>query len=302
MPLLWVIRDELGLTGTKFGCGIAQCGCLHRAYRWPGHALLLDRGRRRRRARDHHHRRAFARQSPSGPAGLDRRRRAAMRLLPVRPDHGGGRVARSRTRIRPTPTSMPASPISAAAAPIRAFAAAIHRAAGADEGVRRRDHGRKRRHAGAVPPPLHRHRPYRGRRPGYRHRPRPRRCPIAAQPWSPETADPNEFNAWLVIEPDDTIIVRYCRSEMGQGSFTALPMMVAEELEADWSKVKAEFASANRNLRQGLVYGRTCHRSAAIPCVSRTSRCSRSALRRGCGSCAPRLHAGVCRKRNARPD
>ena len=27
MPLLWVLRDELGLTGTKFGCGIAQCGC-----------------------------------------------------------------------------------------------------------------------------------------------------------------------------------------------------------------------------------------------------------------------------------
>jgi isoquinoline 1-oxidoreductase alpha subunit len=26
-PLLWVVRDELGLTGTKFGCGIAQCGC-----------------------------------------------------------------------------------------------------------------------------------------------------------------------------------------------------------------------------------------------------------------------------------
>jgi isoquinoline 1-oxidoreductase subunit alpha len=27
MPLLWVIRDELGLTGTKFGCGVSQCGC-----------------------------------------------------------------------------------------------------------------------------------------------------------------------------------------------------------------------------------------------------------------------------------
>ena len=26
MPLLWVLRDELGLTGTKFGCGMAQCG------------------------------------------------------------------------------------------------------------------------------------------------------------------------------------------------------------------------------------------------------------------------------------
>jgi isoquinoline 1-oxidoreductase alpha subunit len=27
MPLLWVIRDVVGLTGTKFGCGVAQCGC-----------------------------------------------------------------------------------------------------------------------------------------------------------------------------------------------------------------------------------------------------------------------------------
>jgi isoquinoline 1-oxidoreductase alpha subunit len=26
MPLLWVLRDQLGMTGTKFGCGIAQCG------------------------------------------------------------------------------------------------------------------------------------------------------------------------------------------------------------------------------------------------------------------------------------
>jgi isoquinoline 1-oxidoreductase subunit beta len=80
--------------------------------------------------------------------------------------------------------------------------------------------------------------------------------PIPARPWSPESADPHEFDAWLVIEPDDRIIIRYPRSEMGQGSFTALPMLVAEELEADWAKVTAEFASANRNLRQGLPYGK----------------------------------------------
>jgi isoquinoline 1-oxidoreductase subunit beta len=83
-----------------------------------------------------------------------------------------------------------------------------------------------------------------------------RALPIAAQPWSRETADPHEMNAWLVIEPDDTIIIRYPRSEMGQGSFTALPMMVAEELEADWSMVTAEFASANRNLRENFIYGK----------------------------------------------
>ena len=67
---------------------------------------------------------------------------------------------------------------------------------------------------------------------------------------------PREMNAWLIIEPDDSIIIRYPRSEMGQGSFTALPMMVADELEADWSKVRAEFASANRNLREDMVYGK----------------------------------------------
>src|SRR5260370_38733855 len=73
---------------------------------------------------------------------------------------------------------------------------------------------------------------------------------LGPQPWSPETAAAGEINAWIVIEPDDTVIIRYARAEMGQGSFTALPMIVAEELECDWSKVKAEHASANRNLRE----------------------------------------------------
>src|SRR5947209_16337896 len=79
---------------------------------------------------------------------------------------------------------------------------------------------------------------------------------LGSEPWSKETAVAGEINAWIVIEPDDTVIIRYARAEMGQGSFTALPMIVAEELECDWSKVKAEHASANRNVREDHVYKR----------------------------------------------
>ena len=57
-----------------------------------------------------------------------------------------------------------------------------------------------------------------------------------------------QVNNWIVIRPDNTITIRVARSEMGQGSFTALPMLVCEELECDWSKVTGEYASASDNL------------------------------------------------------
>src|SRR5207247_10794739 len=63
-------------------------------------------------------------------------------------------------------------------------------------------------------------------------------------------ARPGEVNAWVVIQPDDAVIIRVARSEMGQGIVTALPMLVAEELECDWSKVRAEFPDADENLRR----------------------------------------------------
>ena len=58
-----------------------------------------------------------------------------------------------------------------------------------------------------------------------------------------------------MIKPDDSVIIRYGRSEMGQGSFTALPQILTEELECDWALVKPEYASANRNLKDNKVYG-----------------------------------------------
>src|SRR5712691_5171610 len=68
-------------------------------------------------------------------------------------------------------------------------------------------------------------------------------------------ANPTEVNAWVVIQPDDTVVIRVARSEMGQGITTSLPMLVAEELDCDWSKVRAEFPSPEENLKRNRAWG-----------------------------------------------
>jgi len=52
-------------------------------------------------------------------------------------------------------------------------------------------------------------------------------------------------NVWLTVTPDDVVNIRVASSEMGQGVMTALPMLIAEELDADWDTVRAEFAPIN---------------------------------------------------------
>ena len=64
-------------------------------------------------------------------------------------------------------------------------------------------------------------------------------APSAELKDEPQGSD-SEITAWIVIEPDDTTIIRVARSEMGQGNFTTLPMLVAEELECDWRFVRPE--------------------------------------------------------------
>ena len=63
-----------------------------------------------------------------------------------------------------------------------------------------------------------------------------------------------EITSWIVIHPDDTVVIRVARSDMGQGAFTALPMLVAEELECDWAKVRAEYASPAENLKRKAAW------------------------------------------------
>jgi isoquinoline 1-oxidoreductase beta subunit len=64
-----------------------------------------------------------------------------------------------------------------------------------------------------------------------------------------------EINAWVVIRPDDTVVIRIARSEMGQGTLTGLAQLVAEELECDWSKVTTEYPTPGENLARKRVWG-----------------------------------------------
>jgi len=64
-----------------------------------------------------------------------------------------------------------------------------------------------------------------------------------------------EVNAWVVIRPDDTVVIRIARSEMGQGTITGLAQLVAEELECNWAKVTTEYPTPGQNLARKRVWG-----------------------------------------------
>lgn len=68
-------------------------------------------------------------------------------------------------------------------------------------------------------------------------------------------AGPAEITAWLVVRPDDSVVVRIARAEMGQGTQTGLAMLAAEELGCDWNRVTTEFVSVAEHLRRGRPWG-----------------------------------------------
>jgi len=72
-----------------------------------------------------------------------------------------------------------------------------------------------------------------------------------AQPQAPAP----EVNAWVLIQPDDTVVVRIARSEMGQGTLTGLAQLVAEELDCDWAKVTTEYPTPGQNLARNRIWG-----------------------------------------------
>jgi isoquinoline 1-oxidoreductase beta subunit len=72
---------------------------------------------------------------------------------------------------------------------------------------------------------------------------------VAGAAWAQDAVVP-EINAWIVVAPDETVTIRIAQTELGQGVWTSNAMMVCEELQCDWSKVRPQYASANRDARE----------------------------------------------------
>src|SRR5258706_13821106 len=109
--------------------------------------------------------------------------------------------------------------------------------------------------------------------------------PVLAQA-AAKTKGP-ELTAWIVIHPDSSVLIRVARSEMGQGSSTGLPMLVAEELECDWRKVRTEFVSTAEHIRRNRVWG------SMATGGSQSIRSSQEYLRQAGGTAGGRLIAAA---------
>ena len=82
-----------------------------------------------------------------------------------------------------------------------------------------------------------------------------------------------EINAWVVVQSNELVLIRYARSEMGQGSMTSAAQLVAEELECDWRRVRIEYADSNEQLKRKRIWG------PMATAASRTIRDSQQILR-----------------------
>src|SRR5277367_6744548 len=78
--------------------------------------------------------------------------------------------------------------------------------------------------------------------------------PFASDVACAEDSSP-EIDAWVVIRPDEGVVVRIARSEMGQGSLTGLAQLVAEELDCDWSKVTTEYPTPRESFLRKRAWG-----------------------------------------------
>jgi isoquinoline 1-oxidoreductase beta subunit len=99
--------------------------------------------------------------------------------------------------------------------------------------------------------------------------------PFASDVACAEDSSP-EIDAWVVIRPDEGVVIRIARSEMGQGTLTGLAQLVAEELDCDWSKVTTEFPTPAR-ISRAIVFGAISKPPAAVASATRMNMSARAA-------------------------
>src|SRR6266850_4187038 len=204
---------------------------LHRPPRRARGALVRDARLGGGRAEGHHHRRSFARRHAPGAAGLGGDRRRPVRLLPVRTDHVRGRAfggeprpQRRRHRRRPGRKHLPLWHLPA--------------------DPRGRAPRRRAQQAGAAMSPLSRRELLRSSLVSGAGLVIAFHVPRKARAAGPPPKAPPDPNAFVRVAPDGIVTVLLAHSEMGQGIWTGLAMMIAEELDCDWSKVRVEHAPA----------------------------------------------------------
>ena len=256
-PLLWVLRDELGLSGTKYGCGVAQCGActVHVAGR-ATRSCVMPIAARRQSPGDHHRGRRGYR-GGGGPGELGGAAGAPVRLLPDRPDHDRDRAARApgqagrrRHRRRPGRQHLPLR----------------HLPADPPGGTRSGEQGGE---VSEMPTTtasisvLDRRQLLKGgltvgaglviglRLP----RGAEARMAAAGTELVPDSFVGFAPNAFVRIAPDDTVTVLSKHIEFGQGTYTGLATILAEELDADWSTVRVESAPADVTRYANLAFG-----------------------------------------------
>jgi isoquinoline 1-oxidoreductase beta subunit len=79
--------------------------------------------------------------------------------------------------------------------------------------------------------------------------------PFASEAQAQAQGTVPEINAWVVVHPDDKVVIRIARSEMGQGTLTGLAQLVAEELNCDWSKVTTEYPTPGQSVARNRIWG-----------------------------------------------
>src|SRR5215472_9037912 len=233
------------------------------SYQRRNRSLLLDQRRRRQGRRSNRNDRGpVDRQLTSGAKGLGGTRCAAMRLLPVRPDYGGGGAAAKKSEAdRQGHRRSDDQHLSLRHLSTHPRGRSYGRQFAGWRLIRRRQRAQSFRRSAVK---INSSNTKLSRRAfvvgttaaaggglslGFH-------MPAELTTARAQTAnDGVEVNAWVVIKPDDTCVIRIARTEMGQGTKTGLAQLVAEELECDWKKVTTESITPGQNLARKRVWG-----------------------------------------------